>query len=93
MRRTGLTPEQVAEIGREFDAIRERIIADLGEEDARYIRNVVKAQRACEVTGRVLLFVPTPATWVAGVASLAMSKVLDNMEIGHNVMHGQYDFM
>ncbi len=22
-----------------------------------------------------------------------MSKILDNMEIGHNVMHGQYDFM
>ncbi len=22
-----------------------------------------------------------------------MSKILDNMEIGHNVMHGQYDWM
>ena len=91
--RTGLTPEQVEAIGREFDAIRERVISELGEEDARYIRGVVRAQRACEVAGRVLLFVPTPATWLAGVASLSMSKILDNMEIGHNVMHGQYDFM
>ena len=91
--RTGLTPEQVEEIGREFDAIRERVLQDLGEEDARYIRGVVRAQRACEVAGRVLLFWPSPATWLAGVASLSMSKVLDNMEIGHNVMHGQYDFM
>ena len=25
--------------------------------------------------------------------SLGLSKILENMEIGHNVMHGQYDFM
>jgi NADPH-dependent stearoyl-CoA 9-desaturase len=93
MERTGLTEEQIEQIGHEFDAIRERVLEELGEEDARYIRNVVKAQRACEVAGRVLLFVPTKATWLAGTASLAMSKILDNMEIGHNVMHGQYDFM
>ncbi len=93
MERTGLTAEQIDEIAREFDTIRDRILAEIGEEDAAYIRSVVKTQRACEVAGRVLLFVPTPATWLAGVASLAMSKILDNMEIGHNVMHGQYDFM
>jgi NADPH-dependent stearoyl-CoA 9-desaturase len=93
MARTGLTAEQIEAIGEEFDAIRDRILADIGEEDARYIRGVVKAQRACEVAGRVLLYVPTPVTWLSGVASLAMSKILDNMEIGHNVMHGQYDFM
>ena len=93
LERTGLTQDELDELGRVFDEIRERVIADLGEEDARYIRNVVKAQRACEVAGRALLYVPTPATWLAGVASLALSKILDNMEIGHNVMHGQYDFM
>jgi len=30
---------------------------------------------------------------VAGVGALALSKIIDNMEIGHNVMHGQYDWM
>jgi NADPH-dependent stearoyl-CoA 9-desaturase len=93
MARTGLTAEQIEAIGEEFDAIRDRLLEDIGEEDARYIRNVVKAQRACEVTGRVLLYVPTKVTWLSRHASLAMSKILDNMEIGHNVMHGQYDFM
>jgi fatty acid desaturase len=34
-----------------------------------------------------------PPMWLAGVAALAVSKILDNMEIGHNVMHGQYDWM
>jgi NADPH-dependent stearoyl-CoA 9-desaturase len=27
------------------------------------------------------------------VTALSLSKILDNMEIGHNVMHGQYDWM
>ncbi|MET0756591.1 MAG: acyl-CoA desaturase [Mycobacterium sp.] len=85
------TPEQADAFGRELDALKERVIADLGERDATYIRNVIKAQRALEVGGRALLFFP-PA-WIAGTTMLALSKILDNMEIGHNVMHGQYDWM
>uniref|UniRef100_UPI0018C87966 fatty acid desaturase family protein n=1 Tax=Nocardioides sambongensis TaxID=2589074 RepID=UPI0018C87966 len=86
-----MTPEQLQAFGDEMDAIRQRVIADLGEEDATYIRNVVKAQRRFEVAGRALFYLP-PA-WPLAVASLSISKILDNMEIGHNVMHGQYDWM
>ncbi|CAM3322738.1 fatty acid desaturase [Nocardioides dubius] len=86
-----LSAEQLEQFGAEMDAIRHRVIADLGEDDANYIRNVVKAQRAFEVAGRALFYVP-PA-WALAVASLSVSKILDNMEIGHNVMHGQYDWM
>ncbi|WP_141013934.1 fatty acid desaturase family protein [Nocardioides sambongensis] len=89
--RVGMTPEQLQAFGDEMDAIRQRVIADLGEEDATYIRNVVKAQRRFEVAGRALFYLP-PA-WPLAVASLSISKILDNMEIGHNVMHGQYDWM
>ena len=28
-----------------------------------------------------------------GTACLAVAKILDNMEIGHNVLHGQWDWM
>lgn len=38
-----------------------------------------------------MLFLP-PA-WLLGTAMLGLSKILDNMEIGHNIMHGQYDWM
>src|SRR3954447_1241676 len=86
-----MTPEQAEAFGRELDALRERVIADLGERDATYIRRIIKAQRALEVGGRALLFFP-PA-WLAGTAMLGLSKIIDNMEIGHNVMHGQYDWM
>ncbi|BBY55726.1 acyl-CoA desaturase [Mycobacterium koreense] len=89
-----LTPEQLEEFGKELDAIREAVIADLGERDADYIRGVIKAQRTLEVGGRALLFAGIlPPAWLAGTAMLGLAKIIDNMEIGHNVMHGQYDWM
>src|ERR687897_3428033 len=89
-----LTPEQTEAFGRELDALKERVIADLGERDVDYIRRIIKAQRGLEVAGRALLFGGIfPPFWLAGTAMLGISKILDNMEIGHNVMHGQYDWM
>ena len=86
-----LTAEQLDAFGAEMDAIRQRVIADLGQADRDYIHQVVKVQRGFEVAGRALFYVP-PA-WPLAVAALSVSKILDNMEIGHNVMHGQYDWM
>ncbi|ROR89830.1 fatty acid desaturase family protein [Nocardioides aurantiacus] len=88
---TRMSDEQLEKFGEEMDAIRQRVIADLGEADATYIRGIVKKQRQLEVAGRALMYLP-PA-WPLAVASLSVSKILDNMEIGHNVMHGQYDWM
>ena len=66
-----MTPEQADAFGRELDAIRERVIADLGERDATYIRRVIKAQRGLEVGGRALLFAGIfPPAWLAGTAML-----------------------
>ena len=89
-----LTPEQLDAFGKELDAIRTRVMADLGERDAAYIRTVIRAQRGLEIAGRGLLFASfLPPAWLAGTVALSLSKILDNMEIGHNVMHGQYDWM
>jgi NADPH-dependent stearoyl-CoA 9-desaturase len=89
-----LTPEQLESFGSELDAIRARVVADLGERDADYITKVIRAQRGLEVAGRGLLaFGLLPPAWLAGTTALSLSKILDNMEIGHNVMHGQYDWM
>jgi linoleoyl-CoA desaturase len=44
------------------------------------------------VCAGLLHFGVGPISWLAGVAALASAKILDNMEIGHNVMHGQYDW-
>src|SRR5882762_7035465 len=75
--------------GAELDAIRAEVLDDLGESDARYIRRVIAAQRGLEVGGRGLLLISLfPPAWLAGTAALAASKILENMEIGHNVLHG-----
>ncbi len=34
-----------------------------------------------------------PPAWFVGTAGLSVAKILENMEIGHNVMHGQWDWM
>lgn len=94
-----LSPAQLQSFGDELDALRARHQATLGANDARYIRKVVAAVRWSGVAGRTLLFlgafvhsVLVPA-WIAGVLLLALSKILENMELAHNVIHGQYDWM
>jgi linoleoyl-CoA desaturase len=79
---------------RDVDELRARVGAKVGEEDAEYIRSVRLLGRALEASGRLLIHVSLePFSFGIGVLSLGLYKVLENMEIGHNVMHGQYDFM
>ena len=88
-----LSSEQLDAFGAELDAIRQRVIDDRGEADVSYMQRVIKTQRGLEVAGRGLLwFGCLPPAWLAGTAALSLSKILDNMEIGHNVMHGQFDW-
>jgi NADPH-dependent stearoyl-CoA 9-desaturase len=89
-----LPPEQLESFGRELDELEQRTRAKLGAEDAAYIRRVIKLSRNMEISGRALLYASLfPPAWLAGTALVGLAKILDNMEIGHNVMHGQYDFM
>jgi fatty acid desaturase len=89
-----LTPEDIEELGRELDAIREQVVSSRGERDAKYIRKVIDVQRKLEIGSRaVLLFSLFPPAWLLGTAGLSIAKILDNMEIGHNVLHGQWDWM
>jgi fatty acid desaturase len=89
-----LTEDQIDELGTELDAIRKRLVEQLGPEDHDYIYRVIKAQRSFEIAGRGLMYLGLlPPFWLAAVGCLSLSKILDNMEIGHNVMHGQYDWM
>lgn len=89
-----LTAEELVSFGAEIDALRARTVADLGERDARYIRRMVKSVRYMELAGRAFLFAGVfPPAWLLGTLLLALAKILENMEVGHNVMHGQYDWM
>src|SRR5918994_5953052 len=89
-----LTPEDIEMLGIELDAIRQSVIDTRGASDAAYIRKVTRTQRSLELGSRaVLLFPIFPPAWFVGTAGLSVAKIMDNMEIGHNILHGQYDFM
>ncbi len=89
-----LSDEQVAELGRELDAIKDDILGKRGASDAAYIRRMIKIQRGLEISGRALLLgSKKKPVWVAGTALLSLAKILENMELGHNILHGQWDWM
>jgi fatty acid desaturase len=89
-----LTADDVEELGRQLDALRESVIASRGADDAAYIRKVIDVQRKLELGSRAVLLASLfPPAWLLGTAGLSIAKILENMEIGHNVMHGQWDWM
>jgi fatty acid desaturase len=89
-----LTAEDIENIGRELDAIRQEVLDTRGERDAAYIRKVIKTRQTLELGSRAVLLASIfPPAWVLGTVGLSIAKILDNMEIGHNIMHGQWDWM
>ena len=98
-----LTSAELGHFGAELDALRTRTVATLGQGDANYIRRIVAVVRYTGFAGRLLLMIGAiggafvhAVLWpacIAGTLLLALSKILENMELGHNVMHGQYDWM
>ncbi|HYZ81637.1 MAG TPA: fatty acid desaturase, partial [Solirubrobacteraceae bacterium] len=89
-----LTPEQIEQLGREFDELHEQVKADLGDRDARYIRSMIAFQRRLALMGRAELIASRwRVPWLLGASTLGLAKILENMEIGHNVLHGQWDWM
>ncbi len=89
-----LTEEQIDELGREFDAIHDEVYDDLGARDRAYITNMIALHRRLLVGSRIVLIASRyRPMWILGTSMLGAAKILENMEIGHNVMHGQWDWM
>ncbi len=97
-----LDDEAIEEFGRELDAIQREVKASLGEADRAYIRRLITLQRSLAIGGRALIFASLPLMPAAplflgvigaGTAALGLAKILENMEIGHNILHGQWDWM
>jgi len=88
-----LTPQEADAFGRELDTLRQEVVADLGERDVAHIRRIIRTANRSEAVGRLLLhFGFGPMSFALGTTALGLSKILENMEIGHNIMHGQYDW-
>jgi len=88
------TAEELKAFEHELDAIGADARRNVGAKDANYIRRIQRIVRVTEALGRALLmFGWFPPTWLLGAGLLGVSKIIDNMELGHNVMHGQFNFM
>ena len=90
-----LSAEQVAEFGQQVERIRREIMDSIGEQDAQYIYKIRNFVRYSEIASRGLLMFGgwMPPVWLLGAGLLGLSKIVENMELGHNVMHGQFDWL
>lgn len=90
-----LSADEIEAFGRELDALRAEVLASRGERDAAYIRGLIRFQRRLEVGSRAVIYagIVFPPALLLGATGLGVAKILENMEIGHNVMHGQWDWM
>jgi linoleoyl-CoA desaturase len=104
-----LTDARLDELGRELDTLRDEVFRSRGERDRRYILRTIRVQRTMALGARVLMlasvafhpwwghaaagWLPFLAVLGAGAFLLGLAKILENMEIGHNVLHAQWDWM
>lgn len=104
-----LTPADIAQFGSEIEAIRNEVMDSLGGRDARYINRLIRVQRSLALGGRLVIYASLAclpqwghalAAWhffwpiiALGTLMLGCAKILENMEIGHNVSHAQWDWL
>ena len=104
-----LSETDLSELGASLDAIRDEVRASRGERDRRYILRLIRVQRWLALAGRLVILASVAfhpgwghvaAGWVPfagvlglGTLGLALAKILENMEIAHNVLHAQWDWM
>ncbi|MET8426871.1 acyl-CoA desaturase [Nocardia sp. NPDC004860] len=89
-----LNDDELACFGAEIDRIRREITDDLGERDVTYIRRAIAIHRGLEVVARVCLIGSRNRLfWVAGAVLLGTAKSIENTLLGHNISHGQWDWM
>jgi fatty acid desaturase len=88
------TIKEMSAFQQELDAIRDEVRSTIGDRDAKHVRGILRLVRCTELVGRsLLMFGWFPPTFLLGAFILGMSKILENMELGHNVMHGQFNWM
>jgi fatty acid desaturase len=89
-----LSAADVEALAVELDAIRLDIEDSRGANDRAYIQRTISVQRCLDLAARVVIGASRSRTgWVLGTLALAAAKSIENMELGHNIGHGQWDWM
>jgi fatty acid desaturase len=89
-----LSNADVEALAVELDAIRLDIEDSLGAKDRMYIQRTIAFQRCLDLAARIVIGASrTRIGWGFGTLALAAAKSIENMELGHNIGHGQWDWM
>ena len=89
-----LSDADVEALAVELDAIRLDIEDSLGAKDRTYIQRTIAVQRCLDLAARIVIGASRTRTgWAFGTLALAAAKSIENMELGHNIGHGQWDWM
>ncbi|MEU0496887.1 fatty acid desaturase [Mycobacterium sp. NPDC006124] len=89
-----LTSSDLDALAARLDEIRRDVEASRGTKDRNYIRRTIAFQRALDVASRLTIAATSGRRgWWVGAVGLAAAKSIENMEIAHNVGHGQWDWM
>ena len=89
-----LSEADIEALAAELEAIRRDIEDSRGQRDSAYIRRAIAFQRCLEVAARLAIGASSgKAGWVLGTTALAVAKSIENMGLGHNICHDQWDWM
>jgi len=89
-----LSDADLEALGVELDAIRRDIEGSRGEKDSAYIRRTIAFQRFLDIAARLVIAgTRGKVGWALGTTALTIAKSIENMELGHNIGHGQWDWM
>lgn len=85
-------PDRIQQLDDAIQRLRALTQQELGWKDVRYITRLRRMSRAFEAVGRgTIWFTPWPIALTVGVFFLWLHRNIEAIEIGHNVLHGQYD--
>ena len=89
-----LSDADVEDLAAALEAIRHDIESSRGSSDRAYIKRAIAFHRTVEVAARLVIATSKGKFgWAVGTATLAAAKCIENMELGHNISHGQWDWM
>jgi NADPH-dependent stearoyl-CoA 9-desaturase len=89
-----LSDADIEALAAELDVIRRDIEDSRGAKDRQHIRRAIAIQRCLEIAARLTIGMSkTRFGWAAGTFTLAAAKCVENMELAHNIIHGQWDWM
>lgn len=89
-----LSDADIEALAADLETIRDEIQASRGAKDRAYIMRVIAFHRYLEIAARLTIALGKgKVAWALGTSALAAAKCVDNMELGHNISHGQWDWM